>query len=410
MKAYVVLALGLGLFTPFEALGQAKEIVRVLSLLVQDAGQASRLAQALSANQTAAAWLLARAGRPGGPLVPLDRAEADRLLSILESGSDPALYARMDSLLRPKSPKERLLSGEGLPSSVMVRIQEAAARAAGSHPSIEIHPVGDLLADQVLLIEQTQGHVKLRTGALLMGGAPTSELAVSMLERASAGRKVVIDGPIDADLAAKLYAAGVRAFHSFPDFVRRAGRESRPVRLIFVASEKLLPGQRAGLTTRALAKAQTIPGSAVVQSRAELAEAVAAAGKELAEPVVIFHNDAARGILFEKPMSLEELAGLGVKGLSCNTYAAAGLAYRTTGVLDFEAVVDALANVTSKSASGVQSEAFLESFSSEYNRILEGRSLRERVLFGGVLVAAASPPIAGGILVKLLSKDDEEPR
>jgi hypothetical protein len=119
VKAYVVLALGLGLFTPFEVLGQAKEIVRVLSLLVQDAGQASRLAQALSANQTAAAWLLARAGRPGSPLVPLDRAEADRLLSILESGSDPALYARMDSLLRPKSPKERLPSGEGLPSSVM---------------------------------------------------------------------------------------------------------------------------------------------------------------------------------------------------------------------------------------------------------------------------------------------------
>ncbi len=401
-----LLLLSIIFLLPFEstyAQAQVPTVARSITFLVKGSHQATSLSRILRGSLSGAESVFATVGQPADSFISIDEAVANDLINTLEAEASPQLEQKLDHLFknrtRPLSATERLTAIED--PSLLIQIREAVSQAAGLPPALEVINLGDFVSD-TLMIKQVRDKVALRTNESFEM-IPMEELKVPRLKELVIGRTVVIDGPVGADFAEMLYASEVVVFRSFDDFIREPMNEAKPLKLIFLASPRLFGGQNPRSVEKGIAKAKTIPYSVVIESREQLLEAIHIAKTEGMEPLVIFHNEPDKGILFEKaPMSLEEFGKLGVTGISCNTYEAHELSYQTTGTLDFESVVHGFAKAVERySQQPPRLREFLEEFVINYNQSRKNKESRERIIYGGVVTAAATISIGGAILVKM---------
>jgi hypothetical protein len=96
-------------------------------------------------------------------------------------------------------------------------------QAAGLPPVLEVTNLGDFVSD-TLMIRQVRDKVALRTNESFEV-IPLEELKVPRLKELVTGRTVVIDGPVDANFAEKLYESDVVVFQSFDDFINEPMNE-----------------------------------------------------------------------------------------------------------------------------------------------------------------------------------------
>ena len=203
-------------------------------------------------------------------------------------------------------------------------------------------------------------------------------------------KRVVIDGPISDQFAAKLRAGGVTVVRSVDSLLQPPKNDTNQVKLIFVTSEnatiarQIFEGQNVASVLRATSKAKTIPNSVIARNRAELDSALASV-KPGERAMVVFH-DSEDGIIVDRPISLEEV-GDKADLLSCNTYRFKFIDYPSVQRLDFEVVVDALAATQAKQRGKPGTfDEFMYTFNDNYERQSMLRRLYRKVLLVGSAV------------------------
>lgn len=311
---------------------------------------------------------------------------------------------------------QRLPDGDGSGDVVSLyygtKINDRQAQLINQLTGRNIKAATGKLDDCVLLSEVAHGDLYINTTSSYdirkldeLGPAGLRDLFTSR-------SRVVVDGDISDGLAGRLREAGVGFVRRFEEIVREPSPSPKRVKLIFVTSDnpeiagRIFEGQDLNSIMKANQTARSIPNSVVAENRSQLDNALRTL-KPDEKGVVVFH-DGEDGIMVDKPMGVEELAGEGGDGLSCNTYKYADLGYPTTHELDFETTVEALSSTAKKYGESLVSlDDFMKTFHDSYERQSVIKKLYRKALIAAGTIGAAGVVYIVHVIASGISEDHD---